>query len=135
MNVSVDALAVILPALAARSVLCVVATTEVEQCSQHPIPRFSSPTVLVFFVTKIEKIRAQKGSVGQSRAAVAYRKHIECCNSARGQKSMVGSSALASFGASHRLVRRYCFESRPREAPYERSGASITTLGSESHHV
>lgn len=43
---------------------------KIEQCSQHPIARFSSRSVLVFFVTKIEKISAQKGSVGQPRAAV-----------------------------------------------------------------
>ena len=206
MNVSVDALAVILPALAGRCDLRVVATTEIEQCSQHPIPRFSSRSVLVFFVTKIEKISAQKGSVGQSRAAVkvptaalhhcfcfrknsspdkpepsgkssvfkqnsygmgnrlltsclreanlsdkAYaflpstsprvesevtcRKHRESYNSARGQNSMFGSSAWASFLASNRLVRRYSLESPPREEQHERSCASITTPVSESHHV
>ena len=203
MNVSVDVLAVILPALAGRCDLRVVATTEIGQCSQHPIPRFSSRSVLVFFVTKIEKISAQKGSVGQSRAAakvptaalhhcfcfrknssphkpepsvkssvfkqnsygmgnrlltsclreanlsdeayaflpgtsprvesdVTYRKHRESYNSARGQNSMFGSSAWASFLASNR---RYCLESPPREERHERSCASITTPVSESHHV
>jgi len=203
MNVSVDALAVILPALAGRCVLRVAATTEIEQCSrqsQHPIARFSSRSVLVFFVTKTEKISAQKGSVGQSRPAakvpaaalhhcfcfrknsspdkpepsvkasvfkqnsygmgnrfltsclreanfsdeayaflpgtsprvesdVTYRKHRESCNSARGQ------NVLASFWASNRLLGRYSLKSPPREDPYERSCASITTPVSESHHV
>jgi len=205
MNVSVDALAVILPALAGRCDLRVVATTEIEQCSQHPIPRFSSRSVLVFFVTKTEKISAQKGRLGQSRAAVkvptalhhcfcfrknsspgkpepsvkssvfkgnsygvgnrlltsglreanlsdqayafrpstsprvesdvTYRKHRESYNSARGQNSVFGSSAWASFLASNRLVRRYSLESPPREDQPERSCASITTPVSESHHV
>jgi hypothetical protein len=197
---------VILPALAARCVLRVVATAEIEQCSQHPIPRFSSRSVLVFFVIKIEKISAQKGSLGQSQAAVkvpttavhhcfcirensspgkpepcgkasvfkqnsygignwllrsglreanysgqayafrsgtskrvesdvTYRKHRESYNSAGGQNSTLGSSALASFLAANRLVRRYCLESPPREDQYERSCASITTPVSESGHV
>jgi hypothetical protein len=174
--------------------------------SQHPIPRFSSRSVLVFFVTKIEQIGAQKGSGGESCKAikisatnlyhcfrarrtsppdkpepsvkasvfkqnpyarlgirltfclrkatfsdqpcaflpgtsprvesdVTYGKHRESYNSTRGQNSIVGSSALASFLASHRLLRRYSLESPPREDPYLRSCVSITMPVSESHHV
>jgi hypothetical protein len=174
--------------------------------SQHPIPRFSSRSVLVFFVTKIEQIGAQKGSGGESCKAikisatnlyhcfrarrtsppdkpepsvkasvfkqnpyarlgirltsclrkatfsdqpyaflpgtsprvesdVTYGKHRESYNSTRGQNSIVGSSALASFLASNRLLRRYSLESPPREDPYLRSCVSITMPVSESHHV